>query len=157
MQLISPAFNNGEFIPIKYTGLGEDLSIPLIFKDLNPLGKSIALIMDDPDAPREEPFVHWVIFNIPSSILKIPEGIPTNNKVLSLEGAIQGKNDAGKIGYIGPNPPSGVHTYKIKAYLLDSFLDLKEGVLKKDLEKEMQDHIISKALLEGKFQAKEKI
>ena len=84
MQLISPAFNNGEFIPIKYTGLGEDLSIPLIFKDLNPLGKSIAIIIDDPDAPGKEPFVHWLIWNIPSSILNIKEGIPTDDKVFSL-------------------------------------------------------------------------
>jgi Raf kinase inhibitor-like YbhB/YbcL family protein len=150
-EVTSPAFKNGDNIPSKYTGNGEDISIPLEFNNVASLGKSIALIMDDPDAPTPSPFIHWLIWNIPANITKIPEGIPNSKEVSILNGAMQGKNDFGKIGYMGPNPPSGIHTYKIKLYVLDSFLNLGWESSKEDIEKAMNSHILQYYLLEGKF------
>jgi Raf kinase inhibitor-like YbhB/YbcL family protein len=150
-NVTSPAFKNGDSIPIKYTGKGIDVSIPLNLNNVSSLGKSIAIIMDDPDAPTPTPFVHWLIWNIPTTITMIPEGIPNDKEVAILNGAIQGKNDFGEIGYMGPNPPSGTHAYKIKVYVLDRLLDLKAGSSKASLENAMKGHIIQSTLLEGKF------
>lgn len=146
----SPAFKNGDSIPVKYTGRGEDVSIPLEFSNIDKSSKSIAIIMDDPDAPSGT-FTHWLIWNIPSTITSIPENIPTDKVVSSLGDAIQGKNDFGRIGYKGPNPPSGTHTYRIKIYVLDSFLDLESNASKEDIENVMEGHILQSGLLEGKF------
>jgi Raf kinase inhibitor-like YbhB/YbcL family protein len=154
-SVTSPAFKNGEYIPIKYSGIGENISIPLAFHNIDPRGKSIAIIMDDPDAPTPKPFVHWLIWNIPTSITSIPEDIPPSEIVLTLDGALQGKNTTGEVGYIGPNPPSGTHVYKIKAYVLDYFLDIEAGSTKEELEKEMEGHILQSSLLEGKFSHQE--
>jgi Raf kinase inhibitor-like YbhB/YbcL family protein len=150
-EVTSPAFKNGDYIPAKYTGHGEDISIPLLFNNVSSSGKSIAVIMDDPDAPTTTPFVHWLIWNIPASITKIPEGIPNTKDVSILNGAVQGKNGFGRIGYMGPNPPSGTHTYKIKICVLDTFLNLGSESSKEDIEKAMNGHIIESYLLEGKF------
>jgi Raf kinase inhibitor-like YbhB/YbcL family protein len=147
----SPAFKNGDYIPSKYTGHGEDISIPLEFNNIILTGKSIAIIMDDPDAPTAVPFVHWLIWNIPTSITKILENIPDDSEIASLGGAIQGENDFGNIGYGGPNPPSGTHTYRIKVYVLDCLIDLKRGSSKESLENAMKGHILQSDLLEGKF------
>lgn len=144
----SKAFKDSGFIPVKYTGIGEDISIPLEFSDVSSSGKSIAIIMDDPDAPTVKSFVHWLIWNIPIKVNSISENISYTNEI---DGAIQGKNDFGKIGYKGPNPPSGVHTYKIKVYVLDSILQLKEGASKESLEEAMKGHIIQTGLLNGKY------
>jgi Raf kinase inhibitor-like YbhB/YbcL family protein len=150
-EVTSPAFKNGDYIPDKYTGHGENISIPLVFNNVSSSGKSITVIMDDPDAPTTTPFVHWLIWNIPASITEIPEGIPNSKEVSILNGAIQGKNDFGKTGYMGPNPPSGTHTYKIKVYVLDFFLNLGSDSSKEDIENEINGHILDSYLLEAKF------
>lgn len=151
LVVTSSAFKNGGTIPIKYTGRGEDISVPLEFSNIVSSGKSIAIIMDDPDAPSLTPFVHWLIWDIPTTITKIPENVPNDSKIVSLGGAIQGKNGFGSVGYMGPNPPSGMHTYRIKVYVLDCFLNLKEGSPRETLEREMKGHVIQSGLLEGKF------
>ncbi len=149
LNITSSAFKNKDYIPSKYTGQGKDISIPLEFNNIDE-GKSIAIIMDDPDAPFGT-FTHWLIWNIPISTTKIPENISTDNVVSSLGGAIQGKNDFGKIGYKGPNPPSGTHNYKIKVYVLDIFLNLLAGSSKGALEGAINGHVLHTGLLEGKF------
>ena len=146
----SSAFDN-DYILSKYTADGEDISIPLKFENIGCNGKTIAIIMDDPDAPSTNPFVHWLIWNIPTTITEIPENISTSAKVESLNGAIQGKNDFGKFGYKGPNPPSGIHNYRINVYVLDIYLNLDSNASRNDLENNMQDHIIESSLLEGKY------
>jgi len=150
LEVKSSAFINGGRIPIKYTGIGEDISIPLKFGTIDTKGKSIVIIMDDPDAPFGT-FTHWMIWNIPTSITSIPEGISHDLVVNTLDGAIQGKNDFGTIGYKGPNPPSGTHNYRIKVYVLDRLLEINNNISKKELESVMKDYIIQYGLLEGKF------
>jgi Raf kinase inhibitor-like YbhB/YbcL family protein len=148
IKITSPAFENGEFIPKKYTCDDVNISPPLELKEVPDGVKSIALICDDPDAPMGT-WVHWVIYNIPSSVNKLLENIP-NDKVLE-NGSLQGTNDFRKIGYGGPCPPSGTHRYFFKIYALDAELDLGVGATKEILLKSMKDHILARGKLVGKY------
>ena len=146
MQLLSPAFENKGMIPAKYTCDGANISIPLIFKNVPKEAKSIAIIMDDPDAPMGV-FVHWVIYDIPASFKELPEGVPN---VPELEyGIKQGMNDFGTIGYGGPCPPNGAHRYFIKAYALDVVLGAQPGLTKHQLLKLISPYVIDDAVLMG--------
>jgi Raf kinase inhibitor-like YbhB/YbcL family protein len=105
MEITSTAFEEGATIPKQYTGDGRDASPPLRWSGAPGNTQSIALICDDPDAPRKEPWVHWVLFNLPADTHELPEAVPAT-ETLS-QGGKQGKNDFGKIGYGGPAPPRG--------------------------------------------------
>ena len=154
LEVISSAFNNEDYIPDKYTGYGIDVSIPLEIKNINSSGKSIIIIMDDPDAPTSKPFVHWLIWNIPANITNIPEAIPNSEKVNILNEAIQGKNDFKTIGYKGPIPPSGIHTYRINVYILDCFLKIDSNSTREELENAMKNHILQSSIIKGKVSHK---
>jgi len=148
IKITSPAFENGGLIPPKYTCDGADISPPLKW-DAVPQGtKSIALICDDPDAPIGT-FVHWVLFNLPPEAKELVENIPANNDLPN--GAKQGTNDFGKIGYRGPCPPSGTHRYFFKLYALDTQTDLTPGARKPELLKAMEGHILAQGQLMGKY------
>jgi len=151
MEIRSTAFREGEMIPSKYTCDGPDISPPLEWSDPPSGTKSFALISDDPDAPVGT-WVHWVIFNIPGSERKLEENIP-RTEVLK-NGARQGKNDFGRIGYGGPCPPGGTHRYYFKLYALDIELDLKAGATKRDLLKAMEGHVLAETYLMGKYRRK---
>ena len=138
MKLTSAAFVNNGLIPSEFTCDGSDTSPPLAISEVPKNAKSLALIMDDPDAPIGI-FVHWVVWNIPPDIREIRKGAEPSG--------VQGKTDFRKSGYGGPCPPSGIHRYFFKLYALDTLLDLPEGLSKKDVEKAMQGHIIEKAEL----------
>lgn len=142
MEIISSVFKNGEAIPKKYTCDGMDLSPPLKFKNVSEDTKSMALIVDDPDAPMGT-WVHWVVWNMEPSINGISEGEQIK--------AEKGKNDFGKLNYGGPCPPRGTHRYYFKLYALDKLLNLREGSSKKELEKAMEGHIIEEAQLVGLY------
>lgn len=142
MKLTSPAFQNEGLIPSKYTCDGDNISPALIISDIPNNAKSLALIMDDPDAPMGT-FVHWVVWNIPADKKEIKEG--------ETGGFKEGMNDFGRIGYGGPCPPSGTHRYFFKLYALDTKLNLNDDVTKADLEKAMGDHIIAQARLMGTY------
>jgi len=149
MTLTSTAFNEGDPIPKKYTGEGEDVSPPLAWS--NPPGGTLAyaLICDDPDAPVGT-WVHWVMYNIGATTLSLKEGVPKIEE--SPEGVRQGKNDFGKIGYNGPMPPPGkAHRYIFKLYALDAALSVKAGTRKVDVEKAMQGHVLAEAKLMGTY------
>ncbi len=146
MQLISPAFEHGGEIPARYTCDGEDISIPLQFLEIPEEAVSLALIMDDPDAPMGV-FVHWVIYNIPAELSELPEGIPPQ-PYLEM-GIRQGTNSFGKIGYGGPCPPDGAHRYMLKLYALDVAMDLDAGMTKHQLLSAMEGHVIDSAGLMG--------
>jgi len=148
MKLISSAFKEGEMIPSKYTCDGPDVSPPLEWSDAPAGTKSFALISDDPDAPVGT-WVHWVIFNIPANEHKLEENVP-KTEVLK-NGARQGKNDFGRLGYGGPCPPGGTHRYFFKLYALDRELDLRPGATKRDLLKAMEGHVLAEAYLMGKY------
>ena len=148
IKIVSDAFKDGEMIPKKYTGDGEEISPPLGWSGIPAAAKSIALISDDPDAPMGT-WVHWVMFNIPPSSNGLAEGVP-GDKELS-DGARQGINSSRKIGYDGPCPPSGTHRYYFKLYALDTMLDLQPGATKDDLLKAMESHILAEGQIMGRY------
>jgi len=150
LKVTSNAFEDGDMIPQKYTKDGKDISPPLTIKGISTEGESIAVIMDDPDAPVGT-FTHWLIWNIPNEINNIPEGVHQDKEVVSLNGAIQGLNDFGEIGYRGPAPPSGVHNYHFKVYVLDQKLDLPYDVTKNELVEEVEKHMLQKFELIAKY------
>lgn len=125
--------------PIKYTCDGENISPKIEISGVKD-ASSLALIVEDPDAPAGT-FTHWIIWDIePTDI--IPEGIPSEH-VTDVLSAVQGMNDSGKLGYKGPCPPSGKpHRYFFKVYALDSKLELSSGSGKKELENAIKDHKI---------------
>jgi len=150
----SPAFTDGQPIPRRHTGDGEDLSPPLSWSGLPAAARELALIVDDPDAPTQEPWVHWVIYKLQATGEGLVEGIPPVSRPRSPAGAIQGKNSWGSLGYRGPAPPKGhgVHRYFFKVYALNQALELPEGLDKKGLLEAIQGHIVSQAELMGTYQ-----
>src|SRR5688500_5167688 len=107
MELRSTAFQHNQTIPRKYTGDDADISPPLSWSQVPENTKEFALIMDDPDAPRPQPWVHWVIYNIPDGVTSLPENVATEERLENPRGALQGLNTWEKIGYGGPLPPPG--------------------------------------------------
>ena len=142
MKLTSPAFQNNAQIPSEHTCDGRDLSPPLSISGVPSNAKSLALVMDDPDAPVGN-WDHWIVFNISPSASQMPKGTEPKG--------VAGKNSWGRTGYGGPCPPSGTHRYLFKLYALDAALNLPEGATKKELERAMQGHIISQAQLMGTY------
>ena len=143
LQLVSPAFKHNEFIPEKYTCDGKDINPPLLIENIPSGTKSMALIVDDPDAPAGT-WVHWVVWNISPDTKEMKESsVP--------EGAQQGVNDFRKHEYGGPCPPSGTHRYFFKLYALDTMLNLGSKAKKSDLEQAMKGHILEKTELVGRF------
>lgn len=150
LSVSSPAFQEGERIPAKYSCEGQDISPPLMWNGVPGGTQSFALIMDDPDAPVGV-FTHWVLFNIPPDTRELPEAVPTQSQLPS--GALQGKNDFGRIGYGGPCPPPGrPHRYQFTLYALDQPLDLTAGASKKQVLDVMQRHILAQGQLTGTYQ-----
>jgi len=140
MILTSPEFANNEFIPREFTCEGDNVNPPLIIEGVPANAKTMALIVDDPDAPAGT-WVHWVVCNMP-----VMPRIDKNSSP-----GKQGINSNGSHDYKGPCPPSGVHRYYFKIYCLDSALNLKPGFNKADLEKAMRGHILDKAELVGLY------
>ncbi len=149
ISISSDAFKDGTSLPVEYTCDGEDRS-PALSWDTIPAGtQSIALIVDDPDAPGKT-WVHWVIYNIPANTTGLPAAVP-KNKTLD-DGSLQGKNDFGRIGYNGPCPPPGKpHRYFFKVYAMDTTLSLKRGATKSQLEATMSGHILAQGEMIGKY------
>jgi Raf kinase inhibitor-like YbhB/YbcL family protein len=155
IKLISPAFADGEPIPRKYAQEGQDVSPPLSWTGVPQQAAELALIVDDPDAPQSEPFVHWVIYKIPVVAPGLTEHVPPNLlKVRSPAGALQGKNSANKIGYDGPAPPPGhgTHHYQFRLYALDQPLDLSGGLDNKLLVAAMSGHVLDQGQLIGTYE-----
>jgi Raf kinase inhibitor-like YbhB/YbcL family protein len=149
IELSSSAFQPGATIPQPFTGDGVDRSPPLRWSEPPDGTKALALICDDPDAPRGT-WVHWVLFNLPGQVRELEEGVPTADELGN--GARQGKNDFGKIGYGGPAPPRGKpHRYFFKLYALDTTLDLPAGATKAQLEQAMKGHILAEGQLMGTY------
>jgi Raf kinase inhibitor-like YbhB/YbcL family protein len=149
ISISSEGFKSGDVIPDIYTCKGKDISPSFSWKGIPAGTKSIALIMEDPDAPGAT-FVHWVLYNVPAQTQKLPEGMP-HDKILA-DGSIQGMTDFGRTGYGGPCPPPGkLHRYYFKIYALDSMIDLAPGASKKRLENEMVGHILAKGEVMGTY------
>lgn len=157
LTITSSAFTQGHPIPKKYTGEGADVSPPLSWSGLPEGTKELVLICDDPDAPRDEPWVHWVIYKIPASATGLPEGVPRKSRLKDPAGVLQGKNswpEGENIGYRGPMPPPGhgVHHYYFKLYALDAPLDVEPGLDKKAILEKIRDHVLADGALMGIYE-----
>ncbi len=148
IEMASSAFEHGQAIPSLYTCDSADISPPIEWGPLPPGTATMALIVDDPDAPRGT-WVHWVIYNIPSEDRWLEENIP-HDKVQP-DGCFQGINDFRKIGYGGPCPPGGTHRYFFKLYALDVRLEIPPGATKDQLLGAMEGHIIAAGELMGTY------
>ena len=148
MKLESNAFTTKGLIPAQYTCDGQNISPPLSW-DAPPTGtQSLALIIDDPDAPGGI-FTHWVLYNLPSETRQLSPAVPTQAALGN--GVLQGKNDFGNLGYGGPCPPRGTHRYFFKLYALDQPLKLASGATKEQLVTAMDGHILAAAELIGSY------
>jgi Raf kinase inhibitor-like YbhB/YbcL family protein len=145
-SLESQAFENGQVIPRKYGYKNGNFSPPLTISHVPKNTSSLALIMDDPDAMSAvgKIWVHWVVWNIDPTINELKENsIPSS--------CMEGETDFGEIGYGGPAPPDGEHTYIFKLYALDVKLGSARGSTKSQIEKDMKNHIIGETFLKGRF------
>ena len=152
LKITSSAFQQGGSIPAKYTCEGQDVSPPLAWAGALGSARSIAMIVDDPDAPDpakpERVYVHWVAYNIP-----VGASLAENASKSGMpKGAVQGKNDWGKPQYGGPCPPIGRHRYFFKLYALDTELTGLSAATKSDLENAMKGHVLDSGELMGTYQ-----
>jgi Raf kinase inhibitor-like YbhB/YbcL family protein len=137
ITLTSVAFKEGQSIPAPYTCDGVNISPPLEWSGVPKTAKTVAIVVDDPDA------------NLPAENIGLVENVPASDNLKA--GGFQGKNDFGKIGYGGPCPPSGTHRYFFRIYALDGELPLKAGATKAELMKAMEGHIVLQGQLMGTY------
>ena len=140
MHITSSAFEHNERIPAKYTCNGQNINPPLRIEDIPPGTQSMAIIVDDPDAPGKT-FLHWLIWDIE----------PTNEIAENSAPGTQGRTDFGKPAYGGPCPPSGTHRYFFRVYALGTTLGLPEGSSRADLEQAMKGHVLAEAEIIGLY------
>jgi Raf kinase inhibitor-like YbhB/YbcL family protein len=153
IRVESPAFPDGGAIPKVHGCDGKDVSPPLTWSGVPEAARSLALICEDPDAPRGT-WTHWVIFDIPSTVRSLAEGVPAEARVTVAEGgepARQGRNDFGKTGYGGPCPPSGTHHYLFRIYALDTGLTLGPETTREDLLRSIRGHVLAEGKLTGLY------
>jgi Raf kinase inhibitor-like YbhB/YbcL family protein len=146
MKISSPAFQEGGTIAEKFSKNGQNVSPELRIEGAPAEAKSLALIVDDPDAPVGL-FTHWLVWNIDPKTTEIAEnGVP--------KGALQGTNDFPGRGYDGPQPPSGTHRYYFKIFALDRMLDLKSGAKRREVDAAIRGHVIAQGELMGRYSKK---
>jgi Raf kinase inhibitor-like YbhB/YbcL family protein len=150
MRLESPAFPDGAEIPRGHSREGGDVSPALLWSGVPAETASLALVCDDPDAPRGT-WVHWVLYDLPPALSGLPAGVAKTDRLPG--GGSQGKNDFGEIGWGGPAPPSGhgTHHYSFRLYALDKKLDLPPGATEAQLEAAMKSHVLAEAKLTGTY------
>lgn len=140
---MSQAFTEGGKIPDQYTMYGANRIPPLHFEEVPQGARSLALVVEDPDAPKGT-FNHWILFNMDPKVRDIKEDcVPVM--------ATQGRNDFGEVEYDGPKPPSGEHRYCFKAFAVDTVLPLTRGTKRDELERELKGHVLASATLTGKY------
>lgn len=144
MKLTSTAFKDQESIPTEYTCKGEDKNPPLSISDVPQTAQSLALILDDPDAPSGT-WTHWTLWNIPPTTTEIPENWTVPASIT------EGLTSFGKQEYGGPCPPSGIHHYQFKLFALDQTLDLPGNSTVEKLMSAMEGHVLDSALLIGTY------
>ena len=153
LTLTSPAFTEGAAIPKVYSCDGKDVSPPLAWSGVPASARELALLCDDPDAPRGT-WTHWILFNVPRDLTGLPEAVPAASRTKSGQPqapAPQGKNDFGKFGYGGPCPPSGTHRYVFRLFALDTHLPPEAGASRKALLESIQGHVLAEGKLVGTY------
>ncbi|MGM8228340.1 YbhB/YbcL family Raf kinase inhibitor-like protein [Cellvibrio sp. ARAG 10.3] len=149
----SKAFMDGNPLPEKFSAVGENISPPLRWQ-AGPEGtQSYVVIMEDPDAPVNPPFIHWLLYNIPGDVTHLEEGVPPLPQLALPEGALQGKNERGSLGYFGPRPPTGdpAHRYYFQIFALDKQLDVEFGLTRDQLIAAMEGHVLGTGFIMGTF------
>ncbi|WP_186754995.1 YbhB/YbcL family Raf kinase inhibitor-like protein [Echinicola salinicaeni] len=144
LKVSSPVFEQGQIIPDMYTCQGKDINPPIEIGEIPNETRSLAIIVDDPDAPNKT-WLHWLVWNIAPHESIREDTVP----------GIQGMNDFNRINYGGPCPPSEIHRYFFKVYALDQLLELEEGASLKELNMAMKDHIIAYGELIGNYKMAE--
>lgn len=141
LEFTSDAFADGGTVPERYTGVDEDASPPLNVNVVPDAAESLAIAVEDVDADM---FVHWTLWNVPADASRVPEGIPQEETVPALDGARQGTNDFGELGYRGPYPPpaDGPHTYRFLLFAADRSLDLAAGASRDELTDALDGHVV---------------
>jgi Raf kinase inhibitor-like YbhB/YbcL family protein len=154
IEVTSTAFKQGQTIPKRHTGEGEDLSPPLAWSGVPAAARELVLVVDDPDAPGGT-WDHWVLYGIPADRTSLPEGVGKQPQPREPAGAAQGPNSWGEtdLGYRGPMPPPGhgTHHYHFHLYALDAPLKLPPGVNKSQLLKKIQGHVLAEGELMGVY------
>lgn len=152
LRIHSPAFGDGGEIPSKYTCEGDDVAPPLGWEGVPANARSLALIVDDPDAPDPAAprmtWVHWLLYNLPADVSSLPEGATAADLP---SGTREGLNDWKRTGYRGACPPIGQHRYFHKLYALDTFLEGLNKPTKAQLEAAMKGHILAQGQLVGTY------
>lgn len=156
ISITSSAFDQGKRIPAKHTGDATNVSPPISWSEAPDETRSFAIICDDPDAPRPQPWVHWLIWNIPPDRTGLDEGVPQKEELAQIKGVRQGHTSWGEdsIGYRGPEPPEGhgVHHYRFRIYALDTMLELPPAAPKERLLEAMEGHVIAEGELIGTYE-----
>lgn len=147
MQLRSSAYRPGGMIPDRFTCDGANLSPKFLWSGVPAGTRSLALILSDPDAPQEGGFTHWILYDIDPALQQIDESVPVDTP--STDFGTQGRNDEGRLGYIGPCPSAGTQRCIARLYSLDIELDLPAGATRQELEQAIQGHILDQAALTG--------
>ena len=163
ISVTSSAFDHHGMVPESNSAYGENVSIDLTWADLPEGTQQLALICDDPKVVEigmmEQPFVHWVMYNIPASASGLPAGLPSDAtlEMEGLEGAVNGLNGLGRPGYFGPRPPANgqLHAYHFRVYALDDALNLEPGLGKAELLDAMNGHVLATGMLMGHYERKE--
>jgi Raf kinase inhibitor-like YbhB/YbcL family protein len=148
LALTSPSFHEGALIPRRHTCDGEDVSPPLAWSGVPPGTGSLALVCDDPDAPRGT-WTHWVLYRLPPETDHLPEHVPAHPQLE--DGTCQGLNDFGNVGYGGPCPPRGTHRYVFALYALDAAPALAPGATVTALRAAVEGHVLASARLTGTY------
>ena len=153
VQLSSSAFPPNGTIPLRHAAYGDNLSPPLQWTAV-PGAAAWALILEDPDAPRAEPFLHWMIWNIPGDVTSLPENLPRTPRLDRPQGAIQARNDSNSIGYFGPRPPAdgGLHRYHFQLFALGAPLRFGPDAKLQEVVSALKGDVIAQADLIGLFE-----
>jgi Raf kinase inhibitor-like YbhB/YbcL family protein len=150
LNVTSPAFADGGAIPLRHSAYGDGLSPPIGWSAPPQGTRSFVLMLEDPDAMSARPFVHWLVWNIPSEARSLPEGRASE---ASRPGdAVEGRNSRGSIGYFGPRPHGKkAHHYHLQIFALDTVLALRPGARRAELLAAMEEHVLAKGQLIGLF------
>jgi Raf kinase inhibitor-like YbhB/YbcL family protein len=145
MKIESPAFADGASIPPQFSRDGGDRSPPFTIRDVPPEARSLAFIVDDPDAPHGT-FTHWIVFDLAPTTTHLAENVD-----LSASAAREGNNGWHEPGYGGPRPPDREHRYFFRLFALDRTLDLPNGVSRAEIDRALRGHLLAEAELMGRF------
>jgi len=154
LSVTAHAFPAGQAIPSPYTQYGERFSPALEWNSVPEGTKSFAVLMEDPDARAPKPFVHWLLYNVPATTMRLYESVPAVMRLADPAGALQGRNSRGQIGYVGPRPPAGdpPHHYHFQVFALDTVLPVPPGIDRETMLAAMEGHVVARGEHVGTFQ-----